>query len=471
LTRPPFLFISHKHSDKPIADAFREFVEDTLAKVTIFQSSSAEAEGVAFGRVLSEGLKEALWKAGVVLLIYTTEDQDWSWCMWECGVATNPSSPETRTIVLQCSTAEPRVFADQRRCDARLKEDIHGLVRDLLTDPKFFPDSGGPLIEGLNRDSRPVRDKADNLYARLEKVLPKTEYVERLTFPNVRLELPEDDYTALIKDALDPVQLATRLSPKAQIESMEGAQQIFGIAGGLKSVHTLESVARQWAGYRPGSDASWVEDICLQIKGAAQSNIPQLNWNCIREVTGLRQYVPVLSRVRPLPATRRVQFDVQLLPYDEFAATPVTSRMIPRAEMQVFSLGERSESDVRLFELVGSFGEKGINRIPFLDAHDRIRYMAHSSMIDRFLVSHVAAGGDMKGATLADLLTKAPDLKRMFERTFAIVDKDARLSEAHTRMTSLPDCRDVFVTANGSPESPVQGWVTNVILTQGRQSS
>jgi len=26
----------------------------------------------------------------VVMLIFTTESEDWSYCMWECGVATDP---------------------------------------------------------------------------------------------------------------------------------------------------------------------------------------------------------------------------------------------------------------------------------------------------------------------------------------------------------------------------------------------
>src|SRR6202035_3521620 len=100
--REPSLFISHKHGDRKIADVFREFVyQRTNREVSVFQSSAADSETPELGRVLSAELKEALWQTGVVILIYTTEDQDWQWCMWECGVATNPASPDTRIIVFQ----------------------------------------------------------------------------------------------------------------------------------------------------------------------------------------------------------------------------------------------------------------------------------------------------------------------------------------------------------------------------------
>src|SRR5215468_4421154 len=95
--REPTIFISHKHADHSIADVIREFVERrSNREVTVFQSSSGESEGPELGRPLTNELKNALWKAGIVILIYTSEDQDWQWCMWECGVATNPHSPDTR---------------------------------------------------------------------------------------------------------------------------------------------------------------------------------------------------------------------------------------------------------------------------------------------------------------------------------------------------------------------------------------
>jgi hypothetical protein len=103
--REPMVFISHKHTDRGIADAVRSFIERrSNREVRVYQSSSAEAEAPDVGRALTAELKAALWKTGIVILLYTSEDQDWQWCMWECGVATNPNSPDSSSSARSSQT-------------------------------------------------------------------------------------------------------------------------------------------------------------------------------------------------------------------------------------------------------------------------------------------------------------------------------------------------------------------------------
>src|SRR3954469_13555934 len=84
----PLLFISHLHEDKTIADILRTFViSRTANQVTVFQSSSATAEGLRAGGPLNNQLMNILWKADVFILLYTRPNQDWSFCTWEYGVA------------------------------------------------------------------------------------------------------------------------------------------------------------------------------------------------------------------------------------------------------------------------------------------------------------------------------------------------------------------------------------------------
>ena len=102
------VFISHKHSDRAIATVIRSFVtEQTRSTVDVFQSSDPTAATPQVGRTLNTDLRKALWNAGAVILIYTSPDQDWGYCMWECGVATVEDSPDTRIILLQCSDSAP----------------------------------------------------------------------------------------------------------------------------------------------------------------------------------------------------------------------------------------------------------------------------------------------------------------------------------------------------------------------------
>ena len=78
----PVLFISHRHEDRAIADVLRKFIQSrTGGRVTVFQSSSPDAEGPKQGQNVNQELRRALWHASVLVLIYTTRDQDWSYCM------------------------------------------------------------------------------------------------------------------------------------------------------------------------------------------------------------------------------------------------------------------------------------------------------------------------------------------------------------------------------------------------------
>jgi hypothetical protein len=68
------------------------------------------------------------------------------------------------------------------------------------------------------------------------------------------------------------------------------------------------------------------------MRRASRGEIPAIRWGYVREVGGTARFVPLLSRVRRVPALQQVQFDVNLVPYDEFAATRVVARMIPLLE-------------------------------------------------------------------------------------------------------------------------------------------
>ena len=102
-TGPPFLFISHKHVDHELATVLAKFIKNhTGAQVRIHVSSDPDYVGPPAGRVLNQTLRETLWQTEALILIYTSADQSWSYCMWECGVATNAASPDTNIYVLQC---------------------------------------------------------------------------------------------------------------------------------------------------------------------------------------------------------------------------------------------------------------------------------------------------------------------------------------------------------------------------------
>ena len=77
--RRPLLFISHRHADRAIAEVLRKFVTDRSGgRIAVFQSSSAQADNARVGRELRRELKEQLWAAGAVVLVFTSPKEDWS---------------------------------------------------------------------------------------------------------------------------------------------------------------------------------------------------------------------------------------------------------------------------------------------------------------------------------------------------------------------------------------------------------
>ena len=54
-------------------------------------------------------MAETLWRTKLFLLVYTVPDDDWSWGMWEAGVALGAEGPDTRLVVFQCGKNAPAV--------------------------------------------------------------------------------------------------------------------------------------------------------------------------------------------------------------------------------------------------------------------------------------------------------------------------------------------------------------------------
>jgi hypothetical protein len=73
-TNKPLIFISHKHIDRAIANVVRSLItEQSAGNVRVFQSSDPEAMAPRVGRTLNTELRQALWEASAVILVYTSQ--------------------------------------------------------------------------------------------------------------------------------------------------------------------------------------------------------------------------------------------------------------------------------------------------------------------------------------------------------------------------------------------------------------
>jgi hypothetical protein len=467
--REPSLFISHKHADRKIADVIREFIyQRTNREVTVFQSSAADSEAPELGRVLSAQLKEALWQTGVVVLVYTTEDQDWQWCMWECGVATNPAGPDTRIIVFQCSPQAPRVFQDSVRVNVREREDVLKFVKAFLTDRNFFPDIGRAIAPKLPPAGDEVNKATDALFTALGEVVPKSDVAEWATQPLVQVQLAAEIVEKLDAEAGDPGDHSIQVADMTVVSFLDPqARRIFGVAD-LAPGTKLSGLAMRWAEKNPGGELGWVRDIEAQVRRAARNDIPCIGWGYLQDKNTSGRYTPILSRVRRIPALRSLQFDVNLVPFDEFAATRVVARMIPLKDIACHHIEKAPLEQLKVIDLAKRFREARFSRMPFLTEDYRVKLIVHRSMVDRYLAGMITSSKveNIAEISVLDMLRDDAALKTLFESSFAAVGPAARLRDVKAIMASSHEVQDVFVTATGNREDPIIGWVTNTMLAQ-----
>ena len=150
--------------------------------------------------------------------------------MWECGVATNPASPDTRIIVLQCSVQAPRVFQDSVRVNAREKEDVLKFAKEFLTENTFFPGIGRAIAPELSPTGDEVRKAAEALYGALSDVVPKSDVAEWAAQPLIQLQLPIDIVEKLSAEAGAPGEHAIQVADVTVVAFVDPqALKIFGI--------------------------------------------------------------------------------------------------------------------------------------------------------------------------------------------------------------------------------------------------
>lgn len=176
----------------------------------------------------------------------------------------------------------------------------------------------------------------------------------------------------------------------------------------------------------------------------------------------------------------------------KLASISVKEAMTPKSAMAYVSLekgDDGSKVDLRT-DLIDRL-KPPVTRLPVLDHEGKAKYLIHQSVVYEFVTKRALEGparpgteaeqpageagppvpkeGEVRAAlarlSLADLLAQ-PNMKEMISKSFAFVSEASTLADAKTKMESLEKCQDVFVTADGSPEKAVLGWLTNVQISR-----
>jgi hypothetical protein len=464
-TSDPLVFISHRHDDRDIALVLGQFFKDRCAgKVRVHLSSNPEFEGPRVGKNVNDALKRALAGCDVVVLVFTTETDDWSYCMWECGVATDPSDQKsTEVIVLQCGGTAPKPYADQLRVDARDVGLVTAFVKTMLADPDLFHGRGA--LTGFHPEANELKSFAVELHTKLATVLPPLEppkLEERVASSQVRIDLDGAALEALraAYEKGDQSAVAEVIADQGKVKDLHLASALFGFHVGEAT--TVGTVLEEWSKQHAGP-ARWFDSLAEQIATLVCGKYPVVKWAPYRTEPG-RATIPYLAGCRIESASGVVQLDTYFVPMSP-RPVPVVERMIRLEEMFHKNLADTPGDTIKLSALVNEMSADNRSRVPMLGEGGRPRFMVHKSMIDEYVSRRALAGNDVTDLTVHDLLIES-DMAEVFTQSCAVVDEAATMEEALAAMNENPGCQDVFVTADGSREGAVVGWLTDKMFIE-----
>lgn len=315
----PLLFISHKHSDSTIASSIKDWVERwSMGAVNVYLSSSS-GNAPQVGANLNQELMDALFEAQVVTLIYTNSDQDWSYCMWEAGIATDPKKVDTKVIVFQCTKDVPSPFQNRVRVNTHSRTDVEKFVRQFLTEKDFFPHYERAVCKHLLAESPQVSEAAEDLYTRLDAVTPSedpspTERWPSLAFLQLCLNLNEvEEITAGEPENRTEISQEIFLTKSTVSNSDNVAAGIFGMPN-LRKGMFLREVINNWKERGNSKDEGWITLLINQLTSAACWRFPKIEWKLLKGADG-KWYAPILNWVEKQPTTNLMYFEVHFIPF------------------------------------------------------------------------------------------------------------------------------------------------------------
>jgi hypothetical protein len=276
-------FISHRHGDSAIAEVIRTHLQLwNIPEDEIFQSSHAHS-GVRIGDNLNDSLSSQLKKSKLVILIYTFADLDWSYCMWECGVATDPEENKTHIIVLQCTTDRPKLFRSQGIIRANTQDDISRFVFQAHKDPECWPDAGC-LNEQIGEEI--LKRRSVDLLNDLAQVIPEGRFQEFDRWDSFKLSLSKENIEELKQFKLE--------EHKEEIASLVKERCIVADEFGLAPRHfgyerlpqhiTLGEMYEQWNGVceeKGDCPEGWLEALCEDVWTAAKDQPARPSWQLL----------------------------------------------------------------------------------------------------------------------------------------------------------------------------------------------
>lgn len=300
------IFICHRHDEKKIAEVVNEHIQDWgINKKNIFISSNFESGG-RIGSELNKELVTELTESNLLIFLYTHPIHDWSYCMWECGVATTLERA-TKIIVFECAKEPPQVFDKDIRVKANKKDDIKKFTFQFHKDDNFFP--GLPAFNTELTD-KILNKRANRFYEALADVIPGGGYVETPLLLMIKLALGSEQVNRF-NEYEKPDAAYDYLHDHLEIEEASSdCPKHFGRRTIIQNMHWSELVESWRDDAKPlkYSDA-WINDIYDEILKGLRNKKALPGGNILYSVSSdarKREYIPLVCLMREYPDGRTV---------------------------------------------------------------------------------------------------------------------------------------------------------------------
>jgi hypothetical protein len=138
--------------------------------------------------------------------------------------------------------------------------------------------------------------------------------------------------------------------------------------------------------------------------------------------------------------------------------------MIPESDFVAYDVG--TTEDVRSVKLADVYTrmrelKPPARRLPIRSASGAVLCVIHDATLTAYAES-VGESSVTLQATLGDLLDSA-EFRELVE-AIGFIPESATVADARSKMASIKNCNDVFVTASGNPNERATGWFTNTLL-------
>lgn len=302
----PLIFISHRHADAEIATRVSTWIKTASDRVELFQSSDG-LRGVTTGRNITSEIQRAVAEAAVMLVVYTDDDADWAWVMFEMGIAKDPTNPVTTVVILQCADDFPTVLSEFKRVKLSSEADRVGFTKDLMTTACFPTHKDWILREN---DPDTVRALATGLWETVKGFVPPSQ-LRRNWHPQavINIEMALNDVSSESVEVHQRIEFLESIIP-AQGRVIEELN-----IGGMFAVNTL--VGRRLAELAhilaEKKQDAWLQGLYRQLARCMVGLRPDMPLPRLA-VEGGTEYQLIVTKVQERWFERVVRFELQFLP-------------------------------------------------------------------------------------------------------------------------------------------------------------